>query len=719
MIDYKTLSTTRHRAYDGDYWCKIRILYEGAKTLKDALATSSKVRTEIFPQHLGEEPDVYAERIKRSCYVNYLSQLVDYIISVLFSDPVKVTAGGDGEDLKPGSVAPFYEDFYRNTAQPGSRPVTFNEALRRVALDALLFKRAWLLVEFPKKPTDADGNPIAPASRYDEEQLEAGGQYKRAYCCSVDPECVYDWERAEDGELAWALIHDKDYPRPTVDAKRTTCVETFTVYDRSTWTRYVWEYDEEKSVPKDTDKPTRVESGPHNFGRVPLLDFTIPDGLWAGGKMENIAVELFNKLSALSWGQYRSLFQVIAVTLQDADPKNGFSPIAEDQNRAINQTLGPGRVWVGAERDQIRYIGPDSAPFAEARAYLAELRDEMHRVLHQMAQSVDNSGAALKRSGESKKMDRAAGAIVSRELGRLFREITVAIYQTIAAGRNERDKVWSVSGLESYDEQSPMDVITEAVQLENVNIPSPTWQTIHRHNLAIKLTPGLTDEQRDRVYEEIQDTLASTAAAKSPDEQRGIVQATATAHQAGIISKQTATQHLANMFGVKDVGAEHAKIDAEADAAMNREGASLMGGKSGDAGDMDDGAEGTEAVDAVYQQLADDFEPKAIEWVHEVDWEGPTDVPLEEIDFSGQDAWAASKHEAKVNKFAKKISDGFKKPAILVKGPDGGKYRVADGHHRALAYKQLNKPVRAYIATVDKHGFAAAMEMHSSQKVQS
>jgi len=36
-----------------------------------------------------------------------------------------------------------------------------------------------------------------------------------------------------------------------------------------------------------------------------------------------------------------------------------------------------------------------------------------------------------------------------------------------------------------------------------------------------------------------------------------------------------------------------------------------------------------------------------------------------------------------------------------------------------LVYKQLNKPVRAYIATVDKDGFAAAMEMHSSQKVQS
>lgn len=502
MIDYKTLSTTRSRDYDGDYWAKIRVLYEGAKTLKDALHTPSALRNQIFPQHLGEEPDIYAERVKRACYVNYFSQLVDYIVSVLFTDPVELTAGGDGEDLRPGSVDPFYAEFFRNTAQPGARPVTFNEMLRRVVLDVLLFKRAWLLVEFPQKPTDQ------AATRYEEEQLEAGGQYRRAYCCSVDPECVYDWEEADDGELAWAMVFDKTYPRATVDAKRTICLETYTVYDRLGWTRYTWQYDEEKGKPKDNDPPTSTESGRHDFGRVPLLDFDIPDGLWAGGKMENIAVELFNKLSALSWGQYRSLFQIVAVNLQNSDLKEGFSSIAEDQQRGVNQTLGPGRVWVGAERDSIKYVGPDAAPFAEARAYLAELRDEMHRVLHQMAQAVDNSGAGLKRSGESKQMDQAAGAIVSRELGRLFREAAVCICDTVSRGRNEFDKQWSASGLVDYDEQGTDEIIAEAVALEQVNIPSPTWQTIRKHSLAIELTPGLTDEQKKKIYDELEANLS-------------------------------------------------------------------------------------------------------------------------------------------------------------------------------------------------------------------
>jgi ParB-like chromosome segregation protein Spo0J len=100
-----------------------------------------------------------------------------------------------------------------------------------------------------------------------------------------------------------------------------------------------------------------------------------------------------------------------------------------------------------------------------------------------------------------------------------------------------------------------------------------------------------------------------------------------------------------------------------------------------------------------------------------VAWSGPKDIPLDEIDFDNAKTWNASHNKAKVKKFVGKIQGGFKKPAILVKGPDSERYRVADGHHRVLAYHQLNKPVRAYVAHVsDPDVFAEALEMHASQK---
>lgn len=100
-----------------------------------------------------------------------------------------------------------------------------------------------------------------------------------------------------------------------------------------------------------------------------------------------------------------------------------------------------------------------------------------------------------------------------------------------------------------------------------------------------------------------------------------------------------------------------------------------------------------------------------------VTWKGPVQVPLDKIDFSKANTWTASHNQAKVKKFVGKIQDGFKKPVILVMGPNGGKYRLADGHHRALAYKKLGQPVHAYVATVsDPAVYAEAMEMHAAQK---
>lgn len=193
--------------------------------------------------------------------------------------------------------------------------------------------------------------------------------------------------------------------------------------------------------------------------------------------------------------------------------------------------------------------------------------------------------------------------------------------------------------------------------------------------------------------------------------------------QGNLVSAVTGTRRLAAVFNVEDPAAEQDTIDDEAKASMQREGASLMlpgaNGKPDDANNMDDGADGTEASEAVYQQLEDDFEPDAIEWVKSAQWEGPIDVPLDKIDFSGKKSWRANGHPSKVKKFAKKIQGGYKKPAILIAPPGGGKFRVADGHHRSLAYQQLGQPVHAYVAHVDEEGYAAAMEMHASQKIQS
>jgi hypothetical protein len=44
----------------------------------------------------------------------------------------------------------------------------------------------------------------------------------------------------------------------------------------------------------------------------------------------------------------------------------------------------------------------------------------------------------------------------------------------------------------------------------------------------------------------------------------------------------------------------------------------------------------------VHTQLAENFPPEATAWLDEADWSGPHPVPLQEVDTSNRDRWAAS-----------------------------------------------------------------------------
>ena len=108
------------------------------------------------------------------------------------------------------------------------------------------------------------------------------------------------------------------------------------------------------------------------------------------------------------------------------------------------------------------------------------------------------------------------------------------------------------------------------------------------------------------------------------------------------------------------------------------------------------------AQEIVWKQLKKSFPVDSMNWVKETLWTGPVEVPIEQVNFDNEKSWKAYKEPELVNSKKKKIKKGKRKPVVLVDAPKNNKYIIIDGHHRAMAYKQLGIPMLSLIGKVNK-----------------
>lgn len=478
----------RNPAYDADYWAKCRAFYAGGKRLLG----DANIMKETFPKHLSEASRVYDERVKRAYYIPYAGEIINSIIASLFSDPFTVSSEPKPADQK------FYEAFFEDVSPEGGCVTSLTDLMKEQVTTAMLCKRAWTLVDLPKVEEGT-----APPATLDEQQKQGG---LNAYAVSVAPEMVLDWEETEDGELQWALVANISSKRAGLDSDRDVVQEVYTFYTDTTWERYIVTYKHD-DPPKDEQEVPLAAKGQHSFGAVPLIPLELPDGLWAMGKILDIAIAHFNKRNALSWAEYKSLFPVLVSYKAAEDPLN---PITADPHRDTNQTVGQGYVLGMGEKDRIEFLGPDAAPFTAAMADLSTLRDEMHRVLHSMALSVDNSGAAMSRSAESKMVDQAAAAIILKALGEIVHEHVIKVYELVQTGRAEELVKWLPEGMESFDEVGLEGLLKQAETVDTVSIPSARFKQLWTYQLARRLLGhGAENEDLALILKELKTNITN------------------------------------------------------------------------------------------------------------------------------------------------------------------------------------------------------------------
>lgn len=477
-IAYKYLKQ-RHPDYDSQYWRRLRALYAGGKKL---LADKQLLR-EIFPPHRDEHTTVYNERLKRAFYTPYAGEIVDHIVSALCSQPVTMTTEAEvGSTNEPDE---WWAEFYKDVSPMGGEKMSIRELLKESMLTAQQCQRSWVLIDLPNVLND-DGTPTMFADR--KAQEEAGAL--DAYVVPIEPESVVDWEEDETGSLEWVLIHVVDNKRDTLLSSREYITERWTYYDRAGWAQYELRREKGKT-PKDTQVVPLVNEGAHTFGEVPLCRLELPDGLWTMAKLEGLAREHLNKRNGLAWGELQSLLPEL-YEFQGPEESWGtpVSAAQQDATRATRQAHGQGFVQQRGHQDKAEFIGPDTAPFTEARNSCNSLRDEMHRVTHQMALSVDNSAAALGRSADSKAQDQAATAVVLTELGKLVRAFAEEIYRIVSVARGEEfADEWQAQGMEEFDDVGINEEVERALIIDQLELESPTFRRRHRFGL-MKLILG-------------------------------------------------------------------------------------------------------------------------------------------------------------------------------------------------------------------------------------
>lgn len=445
--------------YQGKWWQVCRALYEGGRRL----FTDKDLFSQVFPQHMSEPATVYAERCKRAFYINYPGEIVDYIVSGLFGRPVELMAETDHDE--------YYGDLFEDTSPPGGRKLHLNQLLREQVVTALLCKRAWTQVDFPGMDSFAE-------NRAEQEQTGEAD----AYMLPVEPECVYDWEEDKSGELLWANVCTTSNPRSFIDSERSMVTKTWMIYTRIAWARYETTYPKNKP-PSHKDQVGLVDQGVHTFGRVPLVRLELPDGLWCMNKLAGIAIEHLNKRCALSWAEYRTLYQERYEFSGDSDPRLDAPAIADDQGRATNQIHGIGYIQHRHSSDRVEFVGPGHESFQVALESIRDLRNEMHRVMFQMALTFDNSSSVVGRSGNSKAEDRKAHGVVLVGLGEMVRDHIQEVVQMITDARGD-DLKWTASGMDKFDSESLADMLAGAEILANIQIPSKTFNKRHDYMVA-------------------------------------------------------------------------------------------------------------------------------------------------------------------------------------------------------------------------------------------
>lgn len=474
---HTTLAITNPE-HDRDTIADYRALYAGGKKFRARI-------TNFLPQNELEPNATYALRCREASYRSYAGPIVDYFAAFLLSSGFVPRAKDDGgETLSDPDKS--YAAFAENCDGNGTDLDAF---LRDRAADALVARCAWWRVEMP---SDGGDKPK------DRAEWEARG-LGNATVTDVDPCEVLDWSYDAAGELEWVTTYTCTRAKRDPRAPQNKTRHEWRIYDRTVCETYAVELDPGAALPDDIPL---AEKYTHGFSHVPLVCLDVGEAFWVLNRIASAQIEHFRLSAGLGWAIRRTCYAMPVFSIE-ADGDGQYKP----------PKMGPGYYLVIGPNDKMTWAAPPAESFDITRQEISSQKDEIFRMVHQMALGVENNAATVGRSGESKLADAEAIRVILTSLGSLMRCAIEKTFALVSDGRKD-PHTWGVEGLDAFDDIDAAPLAEAAMAADPLDIPSPTYHKEIKTRVALALVASADQKTKDKIRDEIDKGVETQQKAK-------------------------------------------------------------------------------------------------------------------------------------------------------------------------------------------------------------
>lgn len=453
-----------HRRYTDrkEMWRRYWDFYVGGEQLRRNAG--------LYLMRRQKEPnDVYAERLSRAFYENYLGSCIDWYAATVFrSRPAMEFRTADER------ARAFYGSFVEDC---DCRGASLLDTVREVFIRTLAFGESYVLIDFPKVQGEAQ-------TRADEDALGKS----RGYLVPFSPLDLRNWKTDARGGFEWVLLKTEQSFQEGFDRPEMVKEERWTYYDKTHYRVYARRKGSVGTA--QGDGVVLLEEGLHGLAaieQVPLVRMTVSDGLWLGNKAALLQQEHFNKANALSWALHMGLFAM---------------PVIYSE-REWQQIVGEAYYIQLGPEDRFGWTEPEGKVFQIAADNLDRLKDEIYRVCYLMTQAGGREARHLGQSGASKKRDFAVTHEVLRAYGGTVKSFLSRIFNLIAAAREDEMTV-AISGMDDFDAPNLEEEVDAVRGLRDLGIGSPRLEKEASKRVAMRYLESASQETKNEVLAEIE-----------------------------------------------------------------------------------------------------------------------------------------------------------------------------------------------------------------------